>query len=133
MRFLRRVLVSLAALTLAVVSNPAYAAQSQSVTQPGAQLTLSVTDETGFTYSTDLQCMPEGGDHSDQWMACHRLKEAKGDFSKLKESEEAQCTRDHKPVVLAASGYWRGQDVEWEKEFSNECVAHQKTSQIFDF
>ncbi|MER6605770.1 SSI family serine proteinase inhibitor [Streptomyces sp. NPDC000927] len=104
------------------------------MTRSGAELTLFVTNpDRDFTYSTSLQCLPNGGDHSDIWTACYALKQADGNFDRIQPREWETCTKEYKPVIFTAVGHWKGDPVYWSKQFSNQCEGNRATGGVFDF
>lgn len=121
--------------TVSLFMSPVAVADSSEVnaTVPGAEMELSVTTSSGYTYSADLTCFPTGGTHSTPWSACSALKKAKGDLDKLRPQDWKVCTKEYNPVILSAKGHWKGDKVTWAKMFGNECEGHQETSGIFDF
>ncbi|MBD3004536.1 SSI family serine proteinase inhibitor [Streptomyces sp. 5-10] len=138
MKLLRR--AALLAASMLALSAPAAMAYTPSgssatgVTHPGAELTMFVTDvQKGYTYSSSLQCMPNGGDHSDPWTACYSLKQADGDFDRIEPLDGEVCTKEYQPVVFTATGHWKGERVYWSKKFANQCEGNIATAGAFDF
>lgn len=130
---IRRAAALVAALTLFVTPTAVADSAEISATVPGADLELSVTNSSGYTYSADLTCLPTGGTHSNPWFACAELKQAGGDLNNLEPQGWRTCTKEYNPVILSANGHWKGQEVTWSRMFGNECTGHQQTAGIFDF
>ncbi|GAA3748731.1 hypothetical protein HDA32_001948 [Spinactinospora alkalitolerans] len=79
-----------------------------------------------------LECGPAGGGHPRAEEACAALEEAGGDFDRLA-TDPGACTLEYAPVTVAATGHWRGSEVDYEEEFANSCTAARRTAGIFDF
>ncbi|WP_033439733.1 SSI family serine proteinase inhibitor [Saccharothrix sp. NRRL B-16314] len=79
-----------------------------------------------------LTCDPAGGLHPSPDAACLALSDVDGQFSGLS-TGEALCTLEYDPVIVRASGTWRGEARVFEAEFPNPCVMRAETGPVFDF
>jgi len=81
-----------------------------------------------------LTCPTNKGDtHPNPADACSQLTKADGWIEGIPEDPGA-CTREHNPVIVAATGTWNGEPRHYKQEFSNRCIAVRATGGvIFDF
>lgn len=103
--------------------------------EPQSSFALSITSVTSgqLIAKASLTCEPVGGSHPDPAAACKQLSQANGRIEDIPE-ESGPCTREFAPVIVSASGSWRGEERRFEKEFSNLCVAVRATGgAVFDF
>ncbi len=103
-------------------------------TEPLGSFTLSMTSATGgeTLAKASLTCEPAGGSHPNPEAACAQLSRVDGRIEDIPE-DPGPCTKDFKPVIVSASGSWRGEERRYEREFSNPCVAIRQTGGvIFD-
>jgi len=132
-------LAAIAPGALALQAAPAAAAEIETVGHtagvPGSVMRLSTgSPREKSNSSTTLQCSPAGGSHPDAEAACAALERVGGDFTALGDhGEQAVCTLEYAPVRLSATGFWQGTPVDYEKTFSNPCVARSRTAGVFDF
>ncbi len=94
-----------------------------SIASPGGEVVASAW----------LTCSPDGGTHPRPAEACRQLTEADGHVQAIPE-DPGVCTEEYKPVVLAASGTWGGEERKFSQEFSNLCEGVRATGGVlFDF
>jgi hypothetical protein len=97
--------------------------------------TLSITAKaTGdLIAEASLTCNPAGGSHPHPEAACKQLTKADGYIEAIPE-KQGIGTKIFKPVILSASGTWDGEERQFQREFSNQCVAVLATGGVvFDF
>ncbi|GGV03277.1 subtilase-type protease inhibitor [Streptomyces albospinus] len=97
----------------------------------GLFLSVSGSDDT-WIHGVRLTCPDTRGSHPHGAAACDALAWAHGDLDALR-GEPHVCTREYDPVVVAASGSWRGAPVDWRKEFPNACTMDAATGPVFRF
>lgn len=103
--------------------------------EPQGFFTLTITSATSgeLIAKASLTCLPAGGSHPSPAAACAQLSEADGRIEDIPE-DPGICTQEFVPVIVAASGVWRGEERQFEREFGNRCVAVRGTGGvIFDF
>lgn len=103
--------------------------------EPQGSFTLTVTSATSgeLFAKASLTCSPAGGSHPNPAAACEQLSKTDGRIEDIPE-DPGPCTREFNPVIVAASGSWRGEERHFEREFGNRCVAVRATGGvIFDF
>jgi hypothetical protein len=94
-------------------------------------ITLARTNE--LIAEASLTCEPAGGSHPNPEAACEQLNKVDGRIEDIPE-DPGPCTQEFNPVIVAASGTWRGEERDYKQEFSNRCVAVRATGGvIFDF
>src|SRR5688572_12035958 len=94
---------------------------------------LTITTEAGVQTQATLTCKPTGGDHPHGKQACRQLVKADGDIAAIPPTDGI-CTTEYAPVTVRADGRWNGTAKEFEKIFSNRCVANLQTGgHVFDF
>lgn len=81
---------------------------------------------------SNLTCGPTGGLHPRAEEACLALSDVDGQVSGLS-TGQALCTLEHDPVLVTASGTWRGETRTFQAEFPNQCVMRAETGPVFDF
>jgi hypothetical protein len=92
----------------------------------------SVASDTLIAKAT-LTCNPEGGTHPNPTAACTQLRAVEGRIEDIPE-DPGPCTEEFDPVLVSASGSWRGAQRRFEKEFSNRCFAVRGTGGVlFNF
>lgn len=79
-----------------------------------------------------LRCEPAGGDHPDVDTACAELASVRGNFSWLS-GEDGVCTKEYRPVTVAATGVYRGHATEYSRVFPNHCMMVRAKGPVFDF
>jgi hypothetical protein len=127
--------IFLAAATLAGTALvPALANAEPATGVNGSALNLSVHAETRGEppRSALLTCHPSGGSHPNADAACQALGEVNGDFNLLGGGHSI-CTQNYAPVKVAARGNWQGRPVNFEKTYSNSCIAESETGKVFVF
>ncbi|MFD1148879.1 SSI family serine proteinase inhibitor [Saccharothrix hoggarensis] len=80
---------------------------------------------------TDLTCEPAGGLHPRAEQACLALSDVDGEIGGLS-TGQGFCTLEHDPVVVRASGTWRGETRSFEAVYPNPCVMRAETGPVFD-
>lgn len=107
---------------------PILAALATTTMQPGpTHLTVSRTAENSHgpgTRTVTLRCDPPAGTHPSAGPACDALIDANGDFRRLTPIV-GPCTMEYSPVLITASGTWRGATVTYRQQFANACAASQ--------
>ncbi|MEU6230774.1 protease inhibitor [Streptomyces sp. NPDC047042] len=126
-------------LTGAAVATPApvahaasglYAPSSLVLTTGHGHTAVAVTPERAVT----LTCAPTAsGTHPAASDACAELRAADGDFDALAARSGVKCTKRYDPVVVTVQGVWRGQRVDYERTFANECVKSTYGTALFTF
>ncbi|MGH8905848.1 MAG: SSI family serine proteinase inhibitor [Egibacteraceae bacterium] len=76
-----------------------------------------------------LTCEPPGGSHPNPTAACEQLSRADGRIEDIP-AESGFCTFELNPVIVSASGSWRGEARRFEKEFANRCLAVRGTGGV---
>ncbi|RFU43331.1 hypothetical protein DZF91_01760 [Actinomadura logoneensis] len=79
-----------------------------------------------------LRCDPPGGDHPSPARACAELAAHHGAFDHQPDHNQL-CPMIYRPVIARASGWWRGRDVHFRKQYGNDCVMHSRTGAVFAF
>lgn len=103
--------------------------------EPQGTFTLTITSAASgdLIAKASLTCDPAGGSHPKPAAACEQLSKADGRIEDIPE-DPGPCTREFNPVIVSASGTWRGEERHFEQEHSNRCVAIRATGGvIFDF
>jgi subtilisin inhibitor-like len=102
---------------------------------PTSTLSLMIeAGDQGVASTVELQCYPDGGTHPNAVNACSELTLVNGDFEQLPVTPgPAACTMEFRPVTASARGFWNGEKVKWDKEFSNPCTMHSGTGTVFGF
>jgi hypothetical protein len=103
--------------------------------EPEGSFTLSITSAISgeLTAKVSLRCKPAGGSHPNPAAACEQLSKVDGRIEDIPE-DPGPCTKEFKPVIVAASGVWCGERRRFEREFGNRCMAVRGTGGvIFDF
>lgn len=102
---------------------------------PDTTLSLTIeAGENGVQSAVDLQCDPPDGTHPDAKTACAELTLVGGNFDNLPATPElTNCTMEFRPVLVSARGWWEGDKVSWDYEFSNPCTMHAGTGSVFAF
>jgi hypothetical protein len=103
--------------------------------EPVSTLSLMVeAGEQGVVSTVELQCYPDGGTHPNAKTACAELTLVNGDFDRLPALPQPDaCTMEFRPMLASARGFWNGEEVSWDKEFSNPCTMHTSTGAVFTF
>ncbi|MGH3942836.1 MAG: SSI family serine proteinase inhibitor [Pseudonocardiaceae bacterium] len=99
---------------------------------PGGSFTLSITSSASgeVIAKASLTCPPDCDDsHPDPAAACKQLSQFNGRIEGIPE-DPGPCTRELKPVIVAASGTWNGEPRYYKQEFSNRCVAIRATGGV---
>jgi hypothetical protein len=109
----------------------AMAALVPSLSAPESSFMLSVVRGESLQMAT-LTCEPAGGLHPRADEACLALSDVDGQFDGLT-TGQALCTMEYDPIVVKASGTWRGETRTFEAEFPNACVMRAETGPVFDF
>ncbi|NBM15985.1 subtilase-type protease inhibitor [Streptomyces sp. GC420] len=117
------------------------AAESQSLYAPSALvLTVAHGEDAAGTSperAVTLTCEPRTtGTHPSPRDACDQLAAADGDFGKLALTGQGKpgiCTFQYDPVVVTAQGVWRGERVDYERTFGNDCVKNVEGAAVFAF
>ncbi|MDQ4134176.1 MAG: subtilase-type protease inhibitor [Actinomycetota bacterium] len=101
---------------------------------PLGAFSVSITSKAGeLIGSSWLTCSPDGGTHPQPAAACRQLVEADGHIEAIPE-DPGPCTEEFNPVVLQASGTWRGESRRFSREFSNPCEGIRATGGVlFNF
>lgn len=99
--------------------------------EPVGSFTLSITSAHGgeTIASASLTCPPDGGSHPNPAAACEQLSRVDGRIEGIPE-DPGVCTREFRPVIVAASGTWNGEPRQYKQEFSNRCVAVRATGGV---
>jgi hypothetical protein len=105
---------------------------AQAAPPPASSLVLSLQPEMGILSTTQLNCEPAGGLHKHAKEACDELIPVEGDFRRLKDSG-AMCTMELNPTRAILRGKWRHKKVDFQQVYSNPCVVHAFTGEVFDF
>lgn len=93
-------------------------------------ITSAVTGET--IAKASLSCESKGSSHPDPVTACKQLSRADGRIEDVPE-DPGPCTKELRPVIVAATGTWNGESRDYKQEFANRCVAVRATGGvIFD-
>ncbi|WP_170222933.1 SSI family serine proteinase inhibitor [Nonomuraea turkmeniaca] len=88
----------------------------------GAKLRITVTpDAGGGAYTMRLTCDPDRGSHPRPAPACDVLRSVDGHIEDL-DVNPGPCTLIYLPVEVEVSGIWRGEPIEYQREFPNSCV-----------
>lgn len=126
--------VLISGVLLAIV--PAHADDSQQEQQTGrgvSRLVLTWAYEDGSdAEKVTLRCDPAQGTHPNRVNACDALEQVDGYFEQLPGTNDP-CTREYRPVAVAAAGYWLQRPVGYSETFSNLCIAKTQTDHVFDF
>ncbi|WNV90509.1 SSI family serine proteinase inhibitor [Umezawaea sp. Da 62-37] len=100
---------------------------------PASAIVLSVTDGVNRVLRTvDLQCEPVGGTHPRAQAACDSLDRVDGHIGAQSDGNPI-CTLVYDPVRATATGTWHGQPRKFDQTFSNTCVMHGRTGDVFQF
>ncbi|MET1074186.1 MAG: SSI family serine proteinase inhibitor [Umezawaea sp.] len=100
---------------------------------PASAIVLTVTDNANRVLRTvDLQCEPAGGTHPHAQSACDSLDRVDGHIAAHSDGNPI-CTLVYDPVRATATGTWRGQPRKFDQTFSNACVMHGRTGDVFQF
>jgi hypothetical protein len=107
---------------------PGYPATAQ------GSFTLSITlaDSGEPIAEATLTCPPDSedaGSHPNPAAACSQLTQANGWIEAIPEAP-GPCTREHLPVIVAATGTWNGEPRHYKQEFSNRCIAARATGGV---
>ncbi|MDA8371024.1 MAG: SSI family serine proteinase inhibitor [Nocardiopsaceae bacterium] len=94
------------------------------------ELVIEHQADTDKTAAVRLECDPTGGSHPGAEAACSALKEVDGEFAELPTRDDV-CTMDYRPVMVRATGQWRGEPVYYEDIFANTCAAGAETNGVF--
>jgi hypothetical protein len=97
---------------------------------PESSFVLSVQRGDAVQLS-NLTCEPAGGLHPRADEACLALSDVEGKIEGLS-TGQALCTLEYDPVVVKASGTWRGETRAFEAEYANPCVMLAETGPVFD-
>jgi hypothetical protein len=111
-----------------------FAVTGVAAAHPDTLLTLTVAVPEGDAESVRLLCDPPGGTHPNARRACAEIHAAQGDFDSLPGSPKpAVCTMEYRPVTVVAEGTWHGDEVDWQRQFSNACTMRGATGTVFLF
>ncbi|MFJ6795216.1 subtilase-type protease inhibitor [Streptomyces sp. NPDC091268] len=131
--------MGLTALTALAGSGAADAAPSGAETlyAPSA-LVLSVTDGADADNGTVLRavtliCAPRpGGTHPSPAAACAELRANADQLDALAQPRsDAACTKEWRPVTVAAEGVWQGRRMSYTYTFANSCGLRNSTGTLF--
>ncbi|GAA0440145.1 hypothetical protein Aca07nite_47960 [Actinoplanes capillaceus] len=127
-------IASLCAVTAAAVAVPAQAQAQARDDRPSTALLISVqfVDEPEQPSRTALlYCEADGGSHRSAAAACQDLRAVDGDFHALPDAGGI-CTREYRPVVATAVGFWAGRMTSYREVFGNNCLLLRATGSVFD-
>ncbi|MEB3370245.1 SSI family serine proteinase inhibitor [Saccharopolyspora mangrovi] len=133
---MRRALIVGAALIGAMLAPAAVATETSAAPKNSVASTvrLSVSsDGSGVNRMVVLRCHPTGGNHKHTVEACAQLDQVGGSFTALQAEEPRACTLEYAPVMVSATGAWRGSEVRFEETYSNMCALRVETGVVFDF
>lgn len=95
------------------------------------EYTLTTNSADGQRESVTLRCQPSvQGSHPNAEAACAQLTVAGGDPARITELEGKPCTREFLPVTAVVTA--EGRQI-YSREFSNPCLMHVATRNLFDF
>jgi hypothetical protein len=123
-------LASLAAVMLAMTAVPAQAATS-------SKLLLSIyrgdtASPAALVSRVTLTCDPDGGTHPNPKKACNALRQAGGNFDRLR-GDHRVCPDIFFPFTATANGIWQGRVVIFQHTYPNRCYLQRATAPVFDF
>jgi hypothetical protein len=98
-----------------------------------SQFELRLVDDSNTTTVVTLTCDPDGGTHPDPTTACNSLRDAGGDFKRLRPDSTIFCTFVYDPVQAYAIGQWRSRSVTFNHTYGNRCSAAVESGHVFDF
>lgn len=123
-----------AVVALAAGSVTASVALASTASAAQDSLTLTLTKEFEAPKTVTLECEPTGGTHPDAAAACADLIAANGQIDRIPRVPGAVCAADYDPTTASASGFWRGQVIDYSKEFPNPCLANVEAGgHVFHF
>jgi hypothetical protein len=102
------------------------------VTQGSFTLSITQADSGETIAKATLTCPPgkeDAGSHPNPAAACEQLTKADGRIEAIPE-DPGPCTREHNPVIVAATGTWNGEPRHYKQEFSNRCIAVRATGGV---
>src|SRR5262249_1348230 len=109
---------------------PARPASPTDLTIGPTRLTLTVAGTSGAPRSATLRSDPPGGTHRQAVAACAALSEVDGELAALRVSN-GMCFMVYDPVVVTATGVWRGRQVRFRHTFGNSCTLRNNTGPVF--
>ncbi|WP_158884455.1 SSI family serine proteinase inhibitor [Amycolatopsis anabasis] len=80
-----------------------------------------------------LTCQPTGGSHPLSELACAELAKVNGDITSLEVDRQRPCYLIYAPLYVTAYGYWKGQPVQYQEKFPNDCVLDAIKGAVFKF
>ncbi|MFJ2030909.1 SSI family serine proteinase inhibitor [Streptosporangium sp. NPDC087985] len=105
--------------------------------QPAVQeLLLTVTRTVGpqsGTRSVRLGCSPPRGTHPRAFEACAELTPAQGNPAAVAPIIGVFCSQLYEPVRATANGVWNGRYIRFDRTYSNPCMMHNATRDVFSF
>jgi hypothetical protein len=120
-----------------VAMNPTPAQAQPTAVDPGVGgsaeglVFLEVERGQGLKNAAMLLC-PGGDGHDKGVDACAQLTVAEGEFHALPVADGI-CTKEFDPVTFRAVGFWDGELVVFEEEYSNYCTGVNETGgAVFD-
>ncbi|MBO3739512.1 SSI family serine proteinase inhibitor [Actinoplanes flavus] len=136
MKSVRRFGVIIASLcaAAAAVATPAPALAQAGDDRSGTALLITVqfVDEPEQPIRTALlRCGTDGGSHRSAAAACRDLSAVDGDFAALPDVP-GMCTREYRPVLATAVGFWSGRMTSYRAVFGNNCLLLRATGSVFD-
>jgi hypothetical protein len=129
----RRVASAIAALVLTSASTGFLGTSTADAQVKRSQFTLLLVDDSDRTTAVTLTCNPDGGTHPDPVRACDSLRDAGGDFKRLRPDSTVACIFVYEPVQAYATGQWRGRVVTFAHTYGNRCSAAVESGHVFDF
>ncbi|MEU8245082.1 SSI family serine proteinase inhibitor [Nonomuraea sp. NPDC048916] len=93
-------------------------------------LTITVTEENGWSRVYRLTCDPDGGNHPDPAAACDALRSVGGHLSRLRRPNPI-CTREYAPTKVSVKGSWRGRNLSFSGSYPNSCLARAAVGAVY--
>ncbi|MEV0593546.1 SSI family serine proteinase inhibitor [Nonomuraea cavernae] len=93
-------------------------------------LTITVTQNNGWSRVYRLTCDPDGGNHPNATAACGALRSVDGQISRLRRPD-AVCTREYAPTKVSVKGKWRGTNLSFSGSYPNSCLARAAVGAVY--
>lgn len=133
----RRGLLAVAAAAATLTATATVAAAAPGSADDGAGAGAGAFLLTSGSAVAAVLCGPDVGAHPDPARACESIRQADGDFGRLRAEQDTPCVLIHQPTPAHAWGVWSGRDqlrtVDFGADYDNPCFAAAQSGGVFGF